>query len=482
LASLRYDRYFFRSFFNQNHYKLGDLFSDHKMDAYFSMNQDDLNKYIFSELTLLGDPELPLWMDNPSSFIVDHPTDIIAESSTFTVHVEKSDGTDIEDAYVCLWKVDDIYLTNYTDSSGNITFNISPSSEGNMYVTVTKQNYIPYEGNVNVTYNQPPNMPSNPNPPGGSTGVNIETILTWNCSDPDGDPLTYDVYFDDSNPPVVVSSNQTNNYYEPGILNYGTSYFWKIIAWDDSEAFNQSLIWSFTTEVEPENYPPEFSDESPINGAINIPITTTSLSIYISDIEGDSFNWTIETYPDIGSINSNIEYNDTKECTISGLDFDTVYSWYVNATDSGSGDTTSEVYTFTTEMEENDPPNKPTISGPTSGKTGISYNYSFTANDPNEDLIWFYIDWGDGSNTGWIGSFDSGETIIESHTWFLQGSYIIKAKAKDQNDAESPWEILTVSMPKNMDIKFNLKLLNFLFIRFPYIFSLIRQLIPNSVL
>jgi hypothetical protein len=567
LASLRYDRYFFRSFFNQTHYKLGDLFSDHKMDAYNSMNIGDYNKYIFSELTLLGDPELPLWMDDPSNFDVSHADEIEVGSSSFTVHVENSSGNDIENAYVCLWKGDEVYLANYTDSSGNITFNPSPSTEGIMNVTVTKQDYIPYEGNVSVISNQAPNAPNTPNPEDDATDVSIDTIISWNCSDPDEDPLTYDVYFGTNNPPSLVSSNQTSTSYDPGILEFGTTYYWKIIAWDDSDASTQGPIWSFTTidndppntpsdpnpydgetdvdinsdiswtggdpdgdevtydvyfgttsppplvsmgqsettydpgtldylttfywqieaedeygfttmgpewsfttEDEPENFSPEFSNEEPLNGATNIPISTSALSVYISDDEGDAFDWSIETSPDIGSIFETSEYNGTKICSISGLSYDTTYIWYVNATDAGSGDTTSEMYQFTTE-NNNNPPNKPIITGPTSGKAGNSYTYSFSTTDPEDDNVSYYIDWGDETNTNWIGPYDSGEIINKSHTWVKQGSYIIKVKARDVYDEESPEAILVVAMPRNKNAFNSLFLL--LLERFPFLQKLL---------
>jgi hypothetical protein len=533
------------------------------MDAYNSMDSDDLNKYIFSELNLLGDPELPLWMDDPVSFNVYHLEEIGVGPLSFTVHVENSEGTNIENAYVCLWKDDEVYLTNYTDSSGNITFNPSPSSEGIMNVTVTIQDYIPYEGNVTVISNQPPNEPNSPNPENGATDVSINSILSWNCSDPDEDPITYDVYFGTNSPPSLVSSNQTSKSYYPGTLDFGTIYYWKIIAWDDSDTFNQSPIWSFTTidndppntpsspepydgetnvdinsdlswtggdpngddvtydvyfgtssppplvspdqsdttydpgtmnylttyywqieaedeygfttlgpewsfttEDEPENYQPEFDDEDPFNGATNVPISTSILSVYISDREGDSFEWSVVTIPDIGSISKASEYNGTKECSISGLSPDTTYIWYVNATDVGSGETTSEMYQFYTE-NQNNPPNKPTITGASYGKTGTSYTYSVLSIDPEDDEVSYFIDWGDDTNTSWIGPFDSGETINKSHTWINEGSYIIKVKAKDIYGEESPEATLIVTMPRNKII-FKSLFLQFLE-RFPFL-------------
>ena len=458
-ASLRYDRYFFRSFFNQNHYKLGDLFSDHKNDAYASMDQDDLNKYIFSELSLLGDPELPIWTANPASFNVTHPAEIEIGPSSFDVHVEDSEGSNIENAYVCLWKGDEVYLTDYTDSGGDVTFNPSPSTGGIMKVTVTKRDFIPYESSVTVGSNNPPNAPYDENPSDGSTYVMINTILSWTCSDPDGDPLTYDVYFGTESPPPLVSSNQTDDSYDPGILNYGTTYYWQIIAWDDSGASNQSPIWTFTTEDIPENFPPMFSDENPSDGETNVPITIYSLSVLIEDVEGDSFNWSIETSPNIGGNSGIGEYNGTKTCSVSGLDYNTVYTWTVNATDSGSGKTVSAVFTFTTE-DDNNPPNKPTINGPTGGLPFIHYSFSFSSIDPDGDDVSYFIDWGDGKTTYWTAYQPSGSPYTESHSWMGIATFTIRAKSKDINGVESEWAEHKITIPKNKVI--NRPILNFL--------------------
>jgi len=93
----------------------------------------------------------------------------------------------------------------------------------------------------------------------------------------------------------------------------------------------------------------EFSQVAPSNGATNVPGSLTSLSVFMEDPDGDSFTWSIETSPDIGSSSGTNEHNGTKTCSVSNLDYSTTYTWYVNATDSGTGNTTSAVYTFTTE-------------------------------------------------------------------------------------------------------------------------------------
>jgi hypothetical protein len=71
--------------------------------------------------------------------------------------------------------------------------------------------------------------------------------LEWKGSDTDGDPLTYDVYFDENNPPTtLVSENQIEQ-----TLNVNTtldkSYYWKVIVKDDKGGESIGQIWGFST-------------------------------------------------------------------------------------------------------------------------------------------------------------------------------------------------------------------------------------------
>jgi hypothetical protein len=97
----------------------------------------------------------------------------------------------------------------------------------------------------------------------------------------------------------------------------------------------------------------------------------------------------------------------------------------------------------------NNPPDSPNIDGPAIGKIGENYPYTFLTTDTDDDVLYYYIDWGDETNSGWIGAYDSGEETNMSHTWYEQGNYTIRAKAKDIYAAESEWGTLTVTMPKN---------------------------------
>jgi uncharacterized protein (TIGR02145 family) len=94
--------------------------------------------------------------------------------------------------------------------------------------------------------NQPPNIPTNPYPDSGATEVEINLTLTWQCTDPDSDPLTYDIRFGTSSPPTTVSINQSQSTYDPGQLQPEEQYYWQIIARDDQDS-TDGPTWSFVT-------------------------------------------------------------------------------------------------------------------------------------------------------------------------------------------------------------------------------------------
>jgi hypothetical protein len=86
------------------------------------------------------------------------------------------------------------------------------------------------------------------------------------------------------------------------------------------------------------------------------------------------------------------------------------------------------------------PPNPPTVSGPHYGKINTDYVFSLGAvTDPDEDQLYSLWDWDDGNTSGWLGPYNSGETVSTSHAWSAPGTYAIKVKLKDSNGAESNW-------------------------------------------
>jgi hypothetical protein len=204
------------------------------------------------------------------------------------------------------------------------------------------------------------------------------------------------------------------------------------------------------------------SNPSPSDGETDVSVDLSELSVTIEDPEGDTFNWTIETIPDIGSASASFDSNGTKTCSVSSLEFNTTYTWFINATDIGSDSYDSKVYTFTTELT-NYPPSIPTIEGPNSGKAGVVYDYTFNAVDPEGDDIFYQIDWGDGTSEEWVGPYPSDESITINHSWDKKGSYKITTRAKDVNDLVGEWGELVVEIPRNRPASYFL--LNMIFER-----------------
>jgi len=73
----------------------------------------------------------------------------------------------------------------------------------------------------------------------------------------------------------------------------------------------------------------------------------STINVTIENLLGNTFNWSIETSPDVGSNSSTGDTNGTKNCSVSGLMNGTTYTMFVNITDS-EGNIANETITFRT--------------------------------------------------------------------------------------------------------------------------------------
>ena len=100
-------------------------------------------------------------------------------------------------------------------------------------------------------------------------------------------------------------------------------------------------------------------------------------------------------------------------------------------------------------ISSNSPPAIPQRPiGSESGKIRKPYSYSTSTTDPDNDMVYYLFDWGDNTDTDWIGPCTSGEPITRSHTWATPGTYHLRVKARDDHTLESEWsESLIVALP-----------------------------------
>jgi hypothetical protein len=127
------------------------------------------------------------------------------------------------------------------------------------------------------------------------------------------------------------------------------------------------------------------------------------------------------------------------------------------------------------------PPDTPSITGETNGITGEEYEYCIDpVVDPEGDRVWVFWDWGDGTNSSWLGPYESGDQACANHSWDEVGDYTIKARLKDEYGALSQWGYLDVTMPRTTIVLH--VFFQWLLEKFPNAFPMLRYLFGQYVL
>jgi len=207
---------------------------------------------------------------NPLTVTVDRPTKITAEYNGIpsivipdqTVNTGTSIAIDLK-KYASDREGDVLTFSKITGvgTVNGSQFSYSAADEGTYSTTIKVSDGKGGESTdtFNITVqkmNNAPSKPYDPSPANNGESVALSVVLSWFGSDPDGDPLKYDVYFGETSDPALVASGITTNTYSPDTLQNGKDYYWKVVAVDSKNVSTAGDIWKFRTieaEIPPED-------------------------------------------------------------------------------------------------------------------------------------------------------------------------------------------------------------------------------------
>jgi hypothetical protein len=199
--------------------------------------------------------------------------------------------------------------------------------------------------------NSPPRSPYLPEPEDSSTYASENLVVSWECSDPDGDALIYSIHVREGEEYIVFSTQTPYKTVDTGhFLLRSTRYTWRVIASDGLE-LTAGEWWTFFTPEWSNEPPYAASDPTPENGAADIPLTNLHLSWSASDPDQD----------DVLTYTVFFGTNDDPEIVAAGitetsyalpqLDYGTEYFWRVVTTDSRDESASGPVWSFTTRAD-----------------------------------------------------------------------------------------------------------------------------------
>ncbi|RKY68399.1 MAG: hypothetical protein DRQ24_11755, partial [Candidatus Latescibacterota bacterium] len=346
-----------------------------------------------------------------------------------------------------------------TTSTGNeFSYNLSGLSYGTFY------HYRAVANNSNSTvYGSDKTFLTKPLPPTSFSAItysNTQINLTWTK----GTGANY-TYIErnatgqttwNRGEGILVYNDTGSQYEDTGLAPHTTYYYqaWSYTTWGDLQQWSDNSVSANNIT---KNSVPSISNPSPGNNSVDVDITQSSVSVTITDIDGDTFNWTIETSPDVGNASGNNENNGTKICTLSTpLNYNATYTWYVNVTDGY--DWTNKSFSFTTRSKIK--PNHPSNITVTSvSSTSIYLNWVKGVNSTHT-----YIErntttsWSRGNGTlvynGTGSSFiDTGLSISTNYTYRFWGYNSTENSFSTNNTSGYNWTL--PQPPQNVTIHVN---------------------------
>jgi hypothetical protein len=348
----------------------------------------------------------------------------------------------------------------------DVSLNVDWLGDAAMDISVTVQNNQaqPYDGHIHVYVTE------------------VSSSMGW--SDTTGHPYTFPFLDYAINQPISIAEQDTwtdsvtwdgHDYNDGHGHNFGSIQYGNIMV--IAAVFNNTIHQAYSYPPNEGPFNAHYVDDAagffvgstgpnpptnphPTNGATNVTIT--------QDVTwtGGPSGVTYDVY--FGTMNppQKVIGNQSASTYDPGtLGYQTSYYWRIVSWNSEGNSTQGPLWHFTTLINPNNAPSLPEITGPAQGKPGLTYKYTITAIDPEQDMLYCFVEWGDNTTTNLAGPFNSGNPFSVTHSWVVKGTYTVRVKVKDEHGAESPWATLDVKMPASY--VFGQPFIQWLFERFP---------------
>ena len=359
-----------------------------------------------------------------------------------------ANDSDVEDDQLTAVKVSDpTHGTLVLNSNGSFTY----MPEGDFYGTDSftyKANDGSKDSDVATVYITVNNVNDDPVAnAGGSYEAYVDEVIEFNGSescDPDGDDISYFWDFGDGSTSDEVSPEHA--YAEPG------TYAVILNVTDSNYACDIDTTTAVITCMPSSNNPPNKPLlVAPSNGATLDSKTQATLTVNVSDLDGDSMNVTFYDGSGnyLGEV-TNVPSGSETSFTWDNLSPGTTYTWYAVANDSILTNA-SDVWSFTTKSNgggnnggtttTSDPPSRPALPVPVLDEENKLPVANASANEPHEGLVGEEITFNaslsydeDGEIVGYkwdFGDETSESGIIATHVYKNPGKYNVTLTVTD---------------------------------------------------
>ena len=199
-------------------------------------------------------------------------------------------------------------------------------------------------------------------PANNATNVSINPTLEWNAVT-GATGYVLQVSTDNTFATTVVNQSVTGTTYNVSGLNYNATYYWRVKATDGTNESDWSVVWSFTTMMQPLT---AVVLSAPADGANNVTLTPTLEWQSVATATG--YEVQVSTS---NTFTTTVYSGTTTNLTqaLSGLNYNTTYYWRVRALRGSEEGPWSAVWSFTTMMQ---PLTAVSLYMPLDGATNVS--------------------------------------------------------------------------------------------------------------